>query len=212
MSKIAIKQHDFSDCGATCLASISEYYNLSLPISRIRQYANTNQKGTSLLGLREASAKLGFLAKGVKVSFEGLKDLPLPAIAHILVTKDGHEFPHYVVIYKVTDKYIQIMDPAYGKLEKKKLSEFEALFTGYALILIPDEDIFVEKNEKFSNLKRISFLLKPHKYILVQAIIGAVLYTVLGFSVSIYVGKITDFVLVSGNKSLLNLMSLIVIG
>jgi ATP-binding cassette, subfamily C, bacteriocin exporter len=212
MSKIAIKQHDFSDCGATCLASVSEYYNLSLPISRIRQYANTNQKGTTLLGLREASIKLGFLAKGVKVSFEGLKDLPLPAIAHVLVKKDGHEFPHYMVIYKVTDKYIQVMDPAHGKLEKKSLEEFEQLFTGFALILIPNEDIFVEKNEKFSNLKRISFLLKPHKYILIQAIIGAVLYTVLGFSVSIYVGKITDFVLVSGNKSLLNLMSIIVIG
>lgn len=212
MSKIAIKQHDFSDCGATCLASISEYYNLSLPISRIRQYASTNQKGTTLLGLREASVKLGFLAKGVKVSFDGLKDLPLPAIAHIMVIKDGLEFPHYVVIYKVTDKYIQIMDPAIGKIEKKKLEEFEGLFTGYALILIPNEDIFIEKNEKYSNFKRISFLLKPHKYILAQAIIGAVLYTLLGFSLSIYVGKITDFVLVSGNKSLLNLMSLIVIG
>jgi ABC-type bacteriocin transporter len=211
MSKIEIKQHDFSDCGAACLASISEHYNLSLPISRIRQYANTNQKGTTLLGLREASVKLGFLAKGVKASFEGLKDVPLPAIVHVMIKKDGHEFPHYMVAYKVTDKYILLMDPAVGKLEKKKLTEFEELFTGYALILVPDEDVFTEKNEKFSNLKRMSFLLMPHKYILIQAIIGAVLYTLLGFSVSIYVGKITDFVLVSGNKSLLNLMSIIVI-
>lgn len=211
MSKIAIKQHDFSDCGATCLASISEYYNLSLPISRIRQYANTNQKGTTLLGLREAAIKLGFLAKGVKVSFEGLKDIPLPAIVHVIVKKDGHEFPHYMVVYKITKNYIQVMDPADGKLQKKTFEEFKDLFTEYALILIPDEDVFTEKNEKFSNFKRMSFLLRPHKYTLVQAIIGAVLYTLLGFSVSIYVGKITDFVLVSGNKSLLNLMSVIVI-
>jgi ATP-binding cassette, subfamily C, bacteriocin exporter len=212
MSKIGIKQHDFSDCGAACLASVSEYYNLSLPISRIRQYANTNQKGTTLLGLREASIKLGFLAKGVKVDYNGLKDIPLPAIVHVMIIKEGHEFPHYMVLYKVTDKYFQLMDPANGKMEKKKADEFEKIFTGYALILVPDDEIFKEKNEKFSNLKRISFLLKPHKYILVQAIIGAVLYTLLGFSVSIYVGKITDFVLVSGNKSLLNLMSVIVIG
>lgn len=212
MSKIEIKQHDFSDCGAACLASISEYYNLSLPISRIRQYANTNQKGTTLLGLREASIKLGFLAKGVKVSFDGLQDIPLPAIVHVMVKKEHHEFPHYMVVYKITKKYIQLIDPANGKLEKKNMQEFEELFTGYALILVPDEDVFTEKNEKFSNLKRMSFLLKPHKYILLQAIIGAVLYTLLGFSVSIYVGKITDFVLVSGNKSLLNLMSVIVIG
>ncbi|QSW91081.1 peptidase domain-containing ABC transporter [Flavobacterium endoglycinae] len=212
MSKIEIKQHDFSDCGAACLASISEHYNLSLPISRIRQYANTTQKGTTLLGLREAAVKLGFLAKGVKVDFEGLKDLPIPALLHVVIKHEGHEFPHYVVAYKITSKYIQIMDPSNGKLEKKPLAEFEGMFTGYALILVPDDDIFKEKNEKISNFKRILFLLKPHKYILLQAIIGAVLYTLLGFSVSIYVGKITDFVLVSGNKSLLNLMSVIVIG
>ncbi|SHI34746.1 peptidase domain-containing ABC transporter [Flavobacterium terrae] len=212
MSKIEIKQHDFSDCGAACLASIAEFYNLSLPIARIRQYANTNQKGTTLLGLREAASKLGFLAKGVQVSFEGINELPFPAIIHVMQVKDGHEFPHYMVVYKVTKRYIQVMDPAIGKLEKKKFSELEKIFTTYALILIPDEDIFTEKNEKFSNWRRISFLLKPHKYILFQAIIGAVLYTLLGFSISIYVGKITDFVLVSGNKSLLNLMSIIVIG
>nr|WP_313791225.1 cysteine peptidase family C39 domain-containing protein [Lacinutrix neustonica] len=35
MSKIEIKQHDFSDCGAACLASISEHYKLSLPISEL---------------------------------------------------------------------------------------------------------------------------------------------------------------------------------
>jgi ABC-type bacteriocin transporter len=211
MNKIEIKQHDFSDCGATCLASVSEFYNLSLPISRIRQYANTNQKGTTLLGLREASSKLGFLAKGVKVSFDGLKEIPLPSIVHVIMKHGEHEFPHYMVIYKITNKYIQLMDPATGILEKRKLSEFEEFFTGYALILVPDEEIFISRNEKVSNFKRISFLLIPHKYILLQAIIGAVLYTLLGFSVSIYIGKITDFVLVSGNKSLLNMMSIIVI-
>ncbi|MPT36510.1 MAG: peptidase domain-containing ABC transporter [Flavobacterium sp.] len=212
MNKIAIKQHDFSDCGATCLASVAEHYNLSLPIARIRQYASTSQKGTTLLGLREAAIKLGFLAKGVKASFDSIKDIPLPAIAHVIIKHEEHEFPHYVVIYKVTDKYIQIMDPASGKIEKKSHGEFKEMSTEYFLILIPDEDIFKERNEKISNLKRITFLLKPHKYILIQAFIGAVFYTLLGFSMSIYVEKITDFVLVSGNKSLLNLMSVIVLG
>jgi len=211
MSRIAIKQHDLSDCGATCLASVSEHYKLSLPIARIRQYASTNKKGTTLLGLREAAIKLGFLAKGVKASLEGLKDVPLPAIAHVMVHHDGHEIPHYMVIYGVTDKHVLVMDPATGKEEKKTLEEFEKLFTGYLLILIPDEDIFKEGNEKISNFKRIFFLLKPHKYVLIQAIIGAVIYTLLGFSISIYIEKITDFVIVSGNKSLLNLMSIIVI-
>lgn len=211
MSKIEIKQHDFSDCGAACLASISEHYNLSLPIARIRQYANTSKKGTTLLGLREAALKLDFVAKGVKASLDSLAEIPLPAVAHVIMKMDGHEFPHYVVVYKVSKDYVKIMDPAVGKLEKKPISEFKEIFTGYMLILVPDEDIFKERNEKFSNIKRMAFLLNPHRHILVQALIGSIIYTILGFSISIYIEKITDFVLVSGNKSLLNLMSIIVL-
>ncbi|MFA8437243.1 MAG: cysteine peptidase family C39 domain-containing protein, partial [Marinifilaceae bacterium] len=43
---IKIKQHDITDCGAACLASIASHYKLKLPISRIRQMAGTDKKGT----------------------------------------------------------------------------------------------------------------------------------------------------------------------
>src|SRR5690554_417961 len=45
----------------------------------------------------------------------------------------------------------------------------------------------------------------------VQALFGAVIYTVLGLSTSIYIQKITDYVLVDQNIKLLNLMSVIMI-
>ena len=44
-----------------------------------------------------------------------------------------------------------------------------------------------------------------------QALFGALIYSVLGLSVSVYVGKITDYVLVDENLNLLNLMSVIMI-
>lgn len=44
-----------------------------------------------------------------------------------------------------------------------------------------------------------------------QALIGAIVYTVLGLSSSIYMQKIVDYVLVEGNTKLLNLLSLIMI-
>lgn len=46
--KIKIKQHDITDCGAACLASIAAHYGLKFPISRIRQYAFTDKKGTNI--------------------------------------------------------------------------------------------------------------------------------------------------------------------
>ena len=207
MAKITIKQHDITDCGAACLASISSHYNLQLPISRIRQYAGTDKKGTNVLGLIEASEKLGFEAKGVRGELDSLFKIPKPAIAHIIVQEQLH---HYVVIYEVTKEYIKIMDPGDGKIHKKAHKEFIKEWTGVLVLLLPKEE-FTPTNEKVSVLKRFWFLLKPHKFALLQALIGAIIYTLLGFSTSIYIQKITDYVLVGGNTKLLNLLSVIML-
>ena len=207
MSKIAIKQHDITDCGAACLASISANYKLEIPIARIRQYASTDKKGTNVLGMIEAAQKLGFEAKGVRGDVESLSKIPLPAIAHIIVKERLH---HYVVIYKVTKTEITIMDPGTGKLRKRELKDFLKEWTGVLVLLLPDES-FKPANEKVSVLKRFWFLLKPHKFVLLQALVGSIVYTLLGLSTSIYIQKITDHVLVGGNTKLLNLLSVIMV-
>jgi len=44
---IRIKQHDITDCGAACLASVAAWHKLKIPLSRIRQWAGTDKKGTN---------------------------------------------------------------------------------------------------------------------------------------------------------------------
>ncbi|WP_282017242.1 peptidase domain-containing ABC transporter [Salegentibacter mishustinae] len=207
MAKITIKQHDITDCGAACLASISAHYKLQVPIARIRQYASTDKKGTNVLGLLEAAQKLGFEAKGVRGDFDSLFQIPKPAIAHVIVRE---KLQHYVVIYEVTKNHIKIMDPGDGKMHKKTHEEFKKEWTGVLVLLLPEEE-FTQANEKVSVYKRFLFLLKPHKFVLIQAFVGAVIYTLLGFSTSIYIQKITDHVLVGGNTNLLNLLSVIML-
>lgn len=114
--EIKVKQRDITDCGAACLASVAAHYKSEIPVSRIRQYAGTDKRGTNVLGLIEAAEKLGFQAKGAKGAFESLSKIPLPAIAHIIVKNVLH---HYVVIYKVTKKHVVIMDPGDGRIHKK---------------------------------------------------------------------------------------------
>lgn len=46
---------------------------------------------------------------------------------------------------------------------------------------------------------------------MMQAVFGALIYSILGLSTSVYVGKITDYVLVDGNINLLNLMGIVMI-
>lgn len=205
--KIKIKQHDITDCGAACLASIAAHYGLKFPISRIRQYAFTDKKGTNILGIIEAAKKLGLEAKGVKGPFECLTEIPKPAIAHVVVKE---VLQHFVVIYKVTDKYILIMDPGDGKLHKKSHEKFKKEWTGILVLLHPTET-FQKGNLKKSTLKSFIELLRPHKSVMGQALFGALVYSILGLSTAIYVGKITDYVLVDRNINLLNLMGILMI-
>ncbi|MCL5245865.1 ABC transporter transmembrane domain-containing protein [Cellulophaga sp. 20_2_10] len=46
---------------------------------------------------------------------------------------------------------------------------------------------------------------------MLQAFVGALIYTLLGFSTSIYIQKITDYVLGCGNAKLLNLLSVVLL-
>ncbi len=202
-----IKQRDITDCGAACIASVAAHYKLKLPVAKIRQYASTDTKGTNVLGLIEAATKLGFEAKGVKGNLDSLSKIPLPAIAHVIVKEHLH---HYVVIYRVSDKYIEVMDPGDGKMHKKTIADFTKEWTGVLLLLLPDES-FKKGNEKVSNGSRFWQLLQPHKSIVLQALFGSLVYTILGLATSIFVQKITDNVLVDGNRNLLNLMSMLMI-
>lgn len=203
---IKVKQRDITDCGAACLASVSSHYKLEMPVARIRQIAGTDTKGTNVLGMVKAAEQLGFSAKGVKGSQDSLTKIPLPTIAHVIVERDKMQLHHFVVIYKVTDKQLTYMDPGDGEIHTLSIDEFMKQWTGVLILLIPNDD-FVARNEKVSNFKRFVFLLAPHKSILIQSLTGAIIYTVLGLSTSIYIQKITDSVLPTGNTNLLNLLS-----
>lgn len=201
--KKTIKQHDITDCGAACLASVAAHYHLQMPIAKIRQLASTDKKGTNVLGMIEAADKMGLSAKGVKGPFESLLKIPKPAIAHVVVKEVLH---HFVVVYQTTDKYVKVMDPADGKFHKLSHEEFKEQWTGILILLAPSEQ-FSQGNEKISVARRFWFLIKPHRTVMTQALVGALVYTILGLSTSIYVQKIVDNVLVEGNLNLLNLLS-----
>lgn len=204
MASIKIKQHDIQDCGAACLASIGNHFKVNLPIARIRQYANTDKRGTNVLGIIEGAEKMGFTAKGVKGGLDSLDKIPLPAIAHIITKEQLH---HYIVIYKVEKSKITVMDPGFGKMEVYTVEEFQKIWPGVLILFAPNDD-FKTLNEKTSPIRRFWNLIQPHKIILLQALIGAIVFTVLGLSMSIYIQKITDYVLVDGNRNLLNLLSI----
>lgn len=204
MKSIRIKQHDITDCGAACIASVCAHYGLKFPVAQIRQYAHTDKKGTNILGMIEAMNKLGFTAKGVRAEFEAFNIIPKPTIAHVVVKE---VLQHFVVVYKVTTKKVEYMDPGDGCLHRVTHKDFKQMWSG-VLILVEPNGSFERADKTTSNVWRFWQLFRPHKTVLIQAMFGAVIYSILGLSTSVYVGKITDYVLVDGNTNLLHLMSI----
>ena len=205
-----VLQHDYYDCGAACLKSIAAYYKLDLSIARIRQYACTDMRGTNVLGMIKAAGKIGFTAKGVKGTKAALPNLPFPTIAHVVRQIDDAVLYHYVVIYGYKKGVLKIMDPAIGRTENVKEEDFLKEWSGVLILLRPSET-FETGKKRISVFTHLKKLVIPHRKVLIQTIIGAICFTALGLSMSIYIEKITDYVLVGGNTNLLNLLGLIML-
>ena len=203
---IRIRQRDITDCGAACLASVSSYYGLQLPVSRIRQYAGTGKHGTSLRGLIEAAEQLKFRAKGARTKTHAIAQIPTPAIFHL--AQNGIQ--HFVVIYKITQRYIWLMDPAFGKMIRNEIHSFNKQWSGIVLILIPSDE-FVCANEKKSVLIKFWQMVSPHRKVMALAIMLAVIYAGLGFSTAFYIQRIIDVVLPGTNNSLLKTLGLVMV-
>jgi ABC-type bacteriocin transporter len=201
-----VRQRDGSDCGAACLASISAWYRLRVPIARVRQLAHTDTRGTTALGLVRAATQLGFSAKGVRARGEVLTALPLPAIAHVV----RGSVQHWVVVSRVGSKRVELMDPAAGDRQRVDRAHFEREWSGVLVLFAPASG-FTTGDYRTSIVRRFWSLVAPHRGILAMALLGAAVHTALGLTATVYVQQLIDHVLVDGNRNLLNLMSVAMI-
>lgn len=202
-----IKQHDITDCGAACLATISKQYGLKLPISKIREIAGTDKQGTNAYGMVKAAEQLGFTAKGVRGNQEAFfSEFPLPAIAHVVI--DG-KLLHYVVIHKITKKEVVVADPGKG-IVKYKPDDFFKIWTGVLILLVPNTT-FKKGNEKQGSLARFFSLLLPQKRLLISIFFASLLITAFGIGASFYFSFIMDEVVGNSLQRTLTVISVGVI-
>ena len=202
-----IKQHDITDCGAACLATIAKQYGLRLPISRIREIAGTDKYGTNAYGMVKAAEQLGFTAKGVKGNPEAFfSEFPLPAVAHVIINGN---LLHYVVIHKISKKEIIIADPAKG-IVKYSPENFFKIWTGVLILLVPSTS-FQKGNQNKGTLSRFFSLLTPQKGLLFTIFLASLLITAFGIVASFYFRFIMDDVIVNSLRKTLTIVSIGVI-
>jgi ATP-binding cassette subfamily B protein len=198
-----VKQHDMKDCGPACIATISKQYGLKIPVSKIREVAGTDLEGTSVYGLVQAAEKLGFRNKAVRVSKkeEIFDNLPTPLIAHVIT---NNILLHYVVIHKISKKYILVADPARGMI-KYTPEEFFKIWSDILILMIPTAT-FKRGDETKGIFQRFWGLIKVQKGLLINIFISSLLITILGIAGSFYFQFLIDDIL--PNKLNKNLFSI----
>lgn len=147
INKYVIRQEEEKDCGASCLASIVKYYNGYVPLEIIRNDTLTDNNGTNFYNIKMAAINYGFDVMG----YNNEQIIP-PYIVQIKI----NDCYHFMVIYKITDKYLIVMDPGKGIIKYSK-EDFNKIFTGYMLKLIPNGKIvkYDKKNGYLSFLKKL---------------------------------------------------------
>ena len=202
MRYYCIKQHDITDCGAACLATICKQNGYNIGISKIREIAGTDKQGTNVYGVIKAAEALGFSAKGVKGDKNAFfSEFPLPCIAHVIV--DGNLL-HYVVIHKITEKQIVIADPGVGIVKLKPEEFFGEIYengkppkyqwSGVLILLMKSND-FQKEDESKGLFQRFIHLLLPHKKLIIHIFIASLIYTILGILAAFYFKVLVDDIL-----------------
>ena len=202
MRYYCVKQHDITDCGAACLATICKQNDYKIGITRIREVAGTDKQGTNVYGIIKAAETLGFSAKGVKGDKEAFfSEFPLPCIAHVII--DGNLL-HYVVIHKITKKQVVIADPGAGIV---KLSDFTRsistplhwYFGGFPSLWTSPKNSsgvsFQTGDETKGLFQRFIHLLLPQKKLIIHIFIASLIYTILGILAAFYFKVLVDDIL-----------------
>lgn len=215
MKYYCVRQHDITDCGAACLATISKQNGYRISISKIREIAGTDKQGTNAYGVIKAAEALGFSAKGVKGDKDAFfSEFPLPCIAHVVV--DG-ALMHYVVIHKITKNKVIIADPGRGIVKLSPQEFFGEVheegkppkyqWTGIFILLVKNES-FQKGNETKGLFERFFHLLIPQRKLMLHIFIASLLYTVLGILGAFYYQTLLDDILPDGLRQTLMTLSI----
>lgn len=188
-------QRDSRDCGPTCIKMISKFYGKLINVEALREFARISRDGVSLLGVAEASEKVGFNSRGVILSFEELfRETKLPVIIH-------WNQNHFVIITPGSKRNkILVADPARGLISYSKeefcknwitsTDEITGELLGVALLIEPTPAFYNQIDDKRNEKKGLgwrlllSYLTKQKRYflqVLLAMGIGSILQLIFPF-------------------------------
>ncbi|MGD0583751.1 MAG: ABC transporter transmembrane domain-containing protein [Bacteroidales bacterium] len=200
----SLLQHDSSDCGVACLASVVRYYGGDSSIDKLRNLSGTGKSGTTMLGLFQAAGKIGLTAVGYEASVSDIMKHSEILILHVIIED---KLEHYILSFGFeNDKFI-IWDPAKGLSFMNKDDLGKIWKSRKCLSLTPNTEFISKKEQRGTKIKWIIKMLKPDKDLLFVSAFFGILISALGMVMALYTQKLIDKILPSGQLKLLILSS-----
>jgi ABC-type bacteriocin/lantibiotic exporter with double-glycine peptidase domain len=194
------RQHDHSDCGVACLASVVRYFGGTVRLERLRELSGTTKEGTTLLGLHQAAEELGLDAGAYEASMADLKALDRPCILHVI--KNGR-LQHYLLAYgydEAAGEFV-VADPASG-VERMDPEAIDEMWQSRALLTLAPTDAFeAEDEDRRSRWAWAWALVYDDLNILFVAAALGLLISILGLSTAVFSQRLIDEILPSGTAT-----------
>ena len=142
-----VMQIEATECGAASLAMILAYYNMWVPLEKLRVECGVNRDGSKASNIIKAARRRNCVAKGFRMVADSLKNKQFPLIIH-------WEFNHFLVLEGIKDGFAYLNDPAMGK-RRVIWEDFKTSYTGIALEIKPGDN-FKPEGEQYNIFKSVS--------------------------------------------------------
>ena len=126
-----IRQMEYADCGAACLAMVLGYFGKRVDLRELRDMTGAGRDGVTALSVVTAARAYGLRVRGVRADLDDLRYLPRGSILH-------WEFSHFVVFERTTRKGIRVVDPARGR-RVVSMADLRHAYTGVAILCEPSD-------------------------------------------------------------------------
>lgn len=178
-----VRGHQWSDCGAACLAMTLGYLGRDVRLSEVREATGVDRDGVDALAILRAAEWYGLRGRGLRLEVEDASYLPPGTILH-------WELNHFVVLDRYVRRGVHIVDPAHGR-RFVPMDKFRRSFTGVALVLEPTESF--EPGAAGGN--RLGVYLRKligQRHLIGRVVVTSVLLRLFALALPILTGLVVD--------------------
>lgn len=148
-----IEQNEHSECGLACVAMLLKYYGIDIGLTKLRSTFGVPNGGNNFLHLQQILSSYGISAKAYKVeNLDYINKIKQPMLIY-------WERKHFIILEKITKKFMHIVDPSVGRIKVAK-KDFMEKFSNVILNVEKVENISNVRDDKSDKSKNIYSNLK----------------------------------------------------